>query len=338
MTSSPHLKEKEYREDKQKNLQNILGEFCNNISWIWIDGASRRKATFQIDGKNRLGFFAQKSHNLIEIDSDPLAEEKISALIPDLKKLLSNQEQNFYTQITVTLFDSGLDVVMHGKKALDFSQTQKLMNFAKEHDFNISYQYSKSTTPIFLIRKNQIFYPDFKINLTSDIFIQATKSGLENIIKIIRSQTSFEKGLRVADIYAGFGAYSFAIQDLVKSITAFEGDEEMVDLISKNAAANNLGNKIKAHLRDLFLDPLGKKELKDFDLAILNPPRNGATPQVLEIAKSPLKKVIYVSCNPVSFKQDAKILIDSGFTITSLNAIDQFYSTQHLELVSIFTR
>ena len=144
--------------------------------------------------------------------------------------------------------------------------------------------------------------------------------------------------MRVADIYAGFGAYSFAVSHLVKKITAFEGDEKMVDLINKNAAANNLANKISAECHDLFLNPIRAKELKNFDLVIINPPRNGAAPQVLEISKSVVKNLIYVSCNPQSFAHDAKILIDAGFQIKNLTALDQFYSTKHLELIAIFQK
>jgi 23S rRNA (uracil1939-C5)-methyltransferase len=343
MTSCPPLSEKLYRESKKKNLENLLGKFCSNIDWIWIGAHSRRKVTFQIDGKNHLGFFAEKSHNVVEIDEDPLAEKEISQLIPCLKNFLKNQEQNFYTQAMVTLFDSGLDVILTATKTLDFSQAKKLTDFAKSQNFNISLRVKNNITPIFLTRKNQIFYSNFKIDLDSDIFIQATKAGLESIIKIIQStiQVPLSRGvggLHVADIYAGFGAYSFAIQDLVKSISAFEGDEKMVALISKNVAANNLGNKIKSEMRDLFVNPLTKKELNKFTLAIINPPRNGAAPQVSEISKSALKNLIYVSCNPESFARDATTLINSGFKILTITALDQFYSTKHLEVVGVFER
>jgi 23S rRNA (uracil1939-C5)-methyltransferase len=385
MTSSLPFNEESYRESKKKNLENLLGESCSNIDWIWIGGHSRRKVTFQINGKNHLGFFVEKSHNLIEIDETNLVEEKISELIPHLKNFLKNQEQNFYTRAMVTLFDSGLDIILTATKTLDFSQAKKLTDFAKSQNLNISLRVKNNITPIFLTRKNQIFYPNFKIDLDSDIFIQATKAGLESIVKIIRNfvrtrlksrcdesemadsraphhsvldireersavnppftaiagrdfKRVLKQGEIVADIYAGFGAYSFAIQDLVKSISAFEGDEKMVNLISKNVAANNLGNKIKPETRDLFLNPLTKKELNKFNLAIINPPRNGAAPQVSEISKSALKNLIYVSCNPESFARDATILINSGFKIVSLTALDQFHSTKHLEVVGVFQK
>ena len=328
--------EKTYQENKKKSLNELLAEFGCDISWIWIGNASRRKVTFQIDAKNRLGFFAPKSHNLIEINDDSLAEKKISDVIPQLKKFLKNQEENLYNQITATLFDNGLDLVFKARRTINFAQNQALINLAKELDCNISYLANSELEPVLLLRPNQVFINDLKISLASDIFIQATKSGLENIIKLIRN--SLTPNAKIADIYSGFGAYCFAIHDLAKSVWAFEGDKKMTDLISKNATANNLSQKIKAEMRDLFFAPLDKKELNNFDCVIINPPRNGAGPQISEIAKSTLKNVIYVSCNPQSFKRDAKILIDSGFRITSLSAIDQFYSTQHLELVSVFKK
>lgn len=327
---------------KKESLQKLLNEYYKNIDWIVIGGHSRRRVTFQIDVKNRLGFFAEKSHSLVEIDKDPLAEKEISTLISPLKNFLENQEENFFVQAVVTLFDNGLDLIFVTKREPNLSQIQKLISFAKEQNLNVSYRIKEAVTPIFLNRKNQIFFQDFKVDLDSDIFLQATKSGLDNIIKIIRGWCLAPKApgtfLQVADIYAGFGVYSFAIHDLVKSVSAFEGSKNMIDLLNANAAKNRLKNKIKGFIRDIFSSPLTKRELKEFNLVIINPPRNGASPQMLEISKSTIRNLIYVSCNPESFKRDAKILIDSGFKITNLTAIDQFYATKHLELVANFQK
>lgn len=326
----------DYQQHKKDFLQNLVGKHCQNIEWIWIGGKSRRRVTFQIDKKNRLGFFAEKTHDLVEIENDESVEEKISNLISPLKNFLKKQEENFYTQASITLFDNGLDVIMGVKREPNFSQIQQLISFAKDHDLNISYRQKDTPTAVYLIRKNQIFFTDFKIDLDSEVFLQATKSGLDNIIKIIRQNLA--NNLRVADIYAGFGAYSFAIYDLVKSVNAFEGSKKMIDLLNKNAAKNAISNKVKGFVRDIYSSPLVVRDLKDFDFVIINPPRNGASPQVVEIAKSSIKKLIYVSCNPQSFTRDAEILISSGFKLKKVTAIDQFYATKHLELVAIFEK
>ena len=331
-----------YQENKQQDLVNILGNFSQNINWpkiewIWIKKSSRRKVTFQIDIKNNLGFFAEKSHNLLEVSDDESCEEKISEQISLFRNFLKTQEQNLFTQLTITSFDNGLDLIFRAKRKLNFTQEQNLIKFGQKNNFNISLLINKDFTPLFVSKPNQIFYPDFKINLSSNIFIQATKEGLESIIKIIRQNLS-DKKLKIIDFYAGFGAYSFAIHDLVKSVLALEGDEKMANLISKNSRELNLGHKITSKTQDLFSDPMWSRELNNFEIAIINPPRNGAGTQIKQIAKSNLQKVIYVSCNPKSFLRDAKILIEKGFKVKNLHAIDQFYNTRHLELVATFTK
>lgn len=323
-------------EDYKKLKQRELGE---DADWIWVGPHSRRKIILQIGRKNEVGFFAKKSKNIVEVESCFVAEKEISDIIFLLKNFLKNQEQNLFTQIVVTLFDNGLDLVFFATKEPSFVQTQKIISFAKEKNLNVSYKIKNHLAPIFRARQNQIFFDGLKIDVDSDVFIQATKSGLCSITSIVRNFLIANKNIRnVADIYSGFGAYSFAILDLIKSVSAFEGDAKMVEMINKNAAASNLSQKIKAEICDLFSSPIVKRNLKEFDLVIINPPRNGATPQILEISNSSLQNVIYVSCNPQSFWRDAKIMIDSGFKIKKLFALDQFYATKHLELIAIFTK
>lgn len=327
----------------EKELSGNLASCLEKIEYFWVGPHSRRKITLQINNKNQVGFFAKKTNDVIEIDSCFIAEEKISDLILPLKKFIKSQEGNLFTQISITSFDGSIDLILHAKRELNFAQSQKALAFAKENNLNISTQVKNQLTPIFLPYKNQIIYSlggeNFKIDLKSEIFIQATKIGLNKIVETIRNFLEQNKNIKnVADIYSGFGAYSFAICDLSSSVSAFEGSEEMTEMTRKNAATNDLSHKIKAFTKDLYDDPITKKELEKFDLAIINPPRNGATPQISEISKSKIKNVIYVSCNPRTFAFDAKILIDAGFTIEKLLALDQFHASSHLELIAIFKK
>lgn len=326
------LDEKSYRNLKQNSLQQLALE----AEWVWVGAASRRRVVFQVGTKNRLGFFAKKSNEVVEISSCLVAQKEIENLISPLKNLLKNFEENVIKQIAATLFDNGLELIFSIKRELNSAQIQKLSAFAKEQNLNLFSHLKNNLTPISLVRKNQIFLHDLKIYLENETFLQATKTGLAAIIKVISQ--NLKPSEKVVDIYAGFGAYTFAIFHLVKKVFAVEGSAPMVEIIVKNAAANQLSDKIKAETRDIFSNPLSKKELKDFDVAIINPPRNGATPQVVEISKSNLKKVIYVSCNPQTFKRDCKILTDANFALKKLYALDQFYATKHLELIAIFEK
>lgn len=339
-----NLNEEEYRAEKQKIFKNIITKSDINLEtnphWHWVNSNSRRKVIFQISKQNEIGFFGKKSNSLVKIDDCVIAERAISSLISPLNNLLKKLEHGSITKISATLFDNGLDLIFFTKKTLNFSQNQKLIKFAQDNSLNISIEQKGEITPIFVARKNQLYFDNEKITLTSNIFIQATKKGLYTIISVIKNAISaqnYKNKPKIADLYAGFGAYSFAISDLAKSVHSFEGDEGMAQLISQNS--NELGKRIISNCRDLFSNPIKTKELENFDVIIINPPRNGAETQATEIAKIAKKNnekiVIYVSCNPETFFRDAKIMLKNGFRIKELHVLDQFYGSKHLELISV---
>ena len=339
----------EYRKIKTDSLKKDLAEILVDIKnqnilqepeFFSVGPHSRRKIVLQLDAKNKLGFFAKGSKDLVEIDICYVAQKEISELILPLQEFCKSFEANVILQIAVTAFDNIIDVVFSCARELNFSQIQKITTFAKTIKINASYRLKNTITPIIILQPNQIYYPNFKIDLGSDIFIQATKNGLHKITEVISDfiKNKFDKKITVADIYTGFGAYSFGIVELVKEIHAFEGSEDMVKSIAKNATKNGFNNRVKTEHRDLMLYPVSERELLKFDLAIINPPRNGAGPQIYKIANSKLQNLIYVSCNPKTFARDAKILLDAGFKITKFSAIDQFYSSPHLEVVAVFER
>jgi len=99
-----------------------------------------------------------------------------------------------------------------------------------------------------------------------------------------------------------------------------------------------VGERVAATARDLERRPLMASELDAFDTVVFDPPRGGAEAQTRQIAASKVGKVVAVSCNPISFVRDAKILIDGGFEIGPVMPVDQFVWTRHLEMVAAFTR
>lgn len=328
------LSEVEYQKIKSQKLQKILDEAEIKIregDFLWLL-AKRRKLILQVGEKNKVGFFQKSSKNLVEIKSCYVACGQISSMIEKISLLMKNIEEDLISHIQITLFDNILDLVFFTKRKFNKSQNNKISEFAKLNKINASYSFKNEIEVIFIQEKNKIH----GLELSSDIFVQATKEGLEEIIKIIGK--NLVKNAKIADIYCGFGIYSFAIQNESSFIESFEGSLKMIELLAKNIATNSLKNKMKASHRDLFKFPVSWQELKEFDQAIINPPRNGATPQIKEIAASKLKNLIYVSCNPQSFLRDFLILKESGFKIKEIKAIDQFYSTDHFELVAVLTK
>lgn len=79
-------------------------------------------------------------------------------------------------------------------------------------------------------------------------------------------------------------------------------------------------------------------ELNRYQLSVINPPRNGAEPQIHEIVKSNINKVIMVSCNPKTLSRDIKVLKNGGFELQNALAVDQFYWSNHLEIIAVLAR
>jgi 23S rRNA (uracil1939-C5)-methyltransferase len=79
-------------------------------------------------------------------------------------------------------------------------------------------------------------------------------------------------------------------------------------------------------------------DLKFFETVVFDPPRAGAAAQVAEIVKSPVPRVVAVSCNPATFAKDANALVAGGFKLESVTPVDQFVWSGHVELVAAFQR
>ncbi len=341
-----------YRKNKSENL--VLELKKHNIltpNFIFEDNsgnAKRRKINLQVNSKNEIGFFQKHSNKLIKIENCYICEKEISDLIAKLQILLTKFESKIFKNIEIVAFDNVLDLCFYSFKPLKNHQINKILEFSQVNKLNSSYFHKKSGNIILNHESPKIKLANYlnstlELELDSKIFIQASRLGLKSILQIILQigeniAKNHKKTLKIADIYSGFGIYSFSLAKLPVKITAFEGDEAMIELIKKNSEKNNLSSKINFELRDLYNFPVSWQELKDFDFVVINPPRNGAMPQIKEIVNSKLKNVIYVSCNYQTFIRDSLILIEGGFTINFLTAIDQFYSTDHFEIIAHFNK
>ena len=119
---------------------------------------------------------------------------------------------------------------------------------------------------------------------------------------------------RVADLFCGLGNFTFA--------THADG----FDIVGTGAK------------RDLFTHPLTVGMLNGYDCVIMDPPRAGAMSQCRELVKSNVSRVIYISCNPNTFRRDMEILMRGGYKLSKLIPVDQFVGSVHWELFSIFEK
>jgi 23S rRNA (uracil1939-C5)-methyltransferase len=337
-----HLNHKAYYDFKRDLLaQTVKDLWTKELPDPVIIGPHvRRRASFKarlLNKKLKFGYYKPLSHEIVDIDECLVLAPVIVQIFASLKIMLGKFSPSILQntlEIFVTLCDNGLDLMIRSEDMPALQEQELLAEFAAtEYLSRISWQTQGEEIPILTKETPSTQFGSTQISLPTGAFLQASKESERAIINIIIPHIA--PGSRVIDLYAGCGTYSFAVADHAY-MHAVEGSKAMVDTLLKYATQVKF--KLTAEQRDLFRNPLEADYLNKFDAIIINPPRNGASAQATRIANSKVPKVIMVSCNPKSFRSDAKLLYQGGYQLTNIHAVDQFHWNKHLEIIGIFER
>ena len=75
------------------------------------------------------------------------------------------------------------------------------------------------------------------------------------------------------------------------------------------------------------------------DLLVVDPPRAGLSQKVVRrVIEAAPKRIVYVSCNPTTLAPNARQIADAGYELRSVNPVDMFPQTPHIECVALFER
>ena len=78
---------------------------------------------------------------------------------------------------------------------------------------------------------------------------------------------------------------------------------------------------------------------KEFTALVLDPPRVGVDKAAIDaIAASGIGRIAYVSCNPATLARDCKLLCAGGYVINSVQPVDMFPETEHVETVCLLSK
>ena len=120
-------------------------------------------------------------------------------------------------------------------------------------------------------------------------------------------------------------------------VHAVESDAAMLAALDRGWRQAQGLHRVSTETRDLFRRPLEPDEFKGFDAVVIDPPRAGAEAQTATLARSRVPVIAAVSCNPVTFARDARLLTEAGYVLDWVQAVDQFRWAAHVELVARFS-
>ncbi|PVA07678.1 class I SAM-dependent RNA methyltransferase [Thalassorhabdomicrobium marinisediminis] len=297
---------------------------------------SRRRA--RLSGRRTkkgamVGFHAKASDALIEIPDCQLLMPSIMAGFPAFEALtVIAASRKSEVNLTVTDTLGGLDVLVETERELTGPLRIELAALAEVHDLaRLAWN-----DDVVVTRKDpQQQFGTTRVAPPSGAFLQATREGEAAMVHSVLGAVTGAG--RIVDLFSGAGTFTLPLAQGA-SVHAVEGDSELLQALDRGWRHGQHLRPVTTEVRDLFRRPLEPDELNRFDLALLDPPRAGAEAQVRAIAASDLRRVVMVSCNPVTFARDVQTLTEAGFVLDQLDVIDQFRWSPHIEVVGELSR
>ena len=307
---------------------------------VFVPAGTRRRVTFAASKKKNavtLGYFRRRSHQVADITSCLVADPTLMSLRAQLVTALAPILQDGKTaDIFLQTVDGQCEVVITGpvgkKGSPDLQVYEAAADLAHQAGLSrISWRPKELREPEVLLEVNPLLarFGVLDVALPPLAFLQPTKAGEDALAGAIMDL--LPKTGAFADLFAGCGTFSGPM--LARGgVDAYEGAASAVRALDKSKGSKPL----KATQRDLFRDPLQADETSRYDAVVFDPPRAGALEQVKALAGGKVPRLIGVSCNPATFARDARVLTDGGYALESVQVIDQFTWSHHVELVASF--
>ncbi|PDS38922.1 RNA methyltransferase [Rhizobium anhuiense] len=312
---------------KSKGLTPAVGEI------VPARPGERRRVVFAARKTEKdmlIGFNQAESHHIVAIEECPISSAGIIARLPAIRAIaasLATNAEPFRISVLETL--SGLDISVDEVKKLSDPQRRK----AVETVLSLRGIARVSLNGEILIEPSKplVDFGGIQVSPPPGGFTQATKPAEQAMAELVLAHVG--KAKRIADLFAGAGTFSLQLARIGR-VHAVEAEAKALAALD-HAARNTQGLKpVSVEKRDLFRRPLMTQEFKPFDAVVFDPPRAGAEFQCKELARSGVKKIAAVSCNPLTLARDLAILVEGGYRITGVTPIDQFLWTSHVEVVA----
>jgi tRNA/tmRNA/rRNA uracil-C5-methylase (TrmA/RlmC/RlmD family) len=170
-----------------------------------------------------------------------------------------------------------------------------------------------------------------------DSFFQNNFFLLPGLVETVRRCLRDVGARHLADLYCGVGFFGIELANAVETFVGVEYDQRAIQAARRNAAARKIGNgEFMAAAVEAVLPELLKKLSPEQTVVLLDPPRKGCRPEILQLLReSQPAQIIYVSCHPATMARDLNILCGNGvFDLARVQPLDMFPQTQHVECVA----
>jgi 23S rRNA (uracil1939-C5)-methyltransferase len=338
---------------KQERLS-VKFEDCPPIEWlppvcddIYNYRSKARLGAKFVEKKGRVlvGFREKMKPYIADIEVCHVLQHPIATLIQPLERLITSlDDPRIIPQIEVAIGDTSSALVFRHLEALQSNELDLFKTFGRDFDVDIYLQPGNAQSVYKLFPKDgverldyQLPKHDCRISFHPLDFTQVNPRVNRKMVDLALDLLEVNESDQVLDAFCGIGNFSLPLARKVNRVLGLENAHLSVERARENAIQNGIKNT-RFEVVDLFMEENLLPDLGSINKVLVDPPRTGALELCKKLAKSKVKKVVYVSCNPRTLARDAQILVENGYQLRQLGIIDMFPHTTHVESIALLTR
>ena len=290
--------------------------------------------------ENKIGFYKRESHELVEIAECPLAHPLINLVLKGLRDIWPPSPSSIArVDINVSPSDDNgiVSIYLSERSNFDFNRFFRTLNRSVPEITGLIVHIGKEEK---ISGSSYLFSQEgvFRFRASEGSFSQVNYQQNLNMKDYILSLADLKGDETVLELYSGGGNFTIPIAGRAGKVIGIEVGKSSISDALENARINNIKNAI-------FIQATAEKGLKEiqnskfktqnFDLVLIDPPRDGCSKEVTEgIVSFKPKKIIYVSCNPSTLARDLGRFQTMGYAARSSRPFDMFPQTYHIESVT----
>ena len=265
-------------------------------------------------GKWVIGYRTEPTHEIVDIENDPLARPEINAKLGEIRRAV------------LTLLTTGPEAVRR--------DTERKGNVTVRWTTKTGVKWWVGDAPKGLLLKETTCGKDFEV--PADGFYQVNPEVGEELVKTVVAE--YGKGAKdapdVLDLYCGVGVFGLCCNP--PKLTGIESGRQAIDFAKRNAAAQKFANA--KFWAERVGQNLKRISVNGHTTVIVDPPRDGMEPNVPKwLAESKAPRILYVSCDPATLVRDLKTIC-RGYDIESVRWFNMFPRTARFETLVVLRK
>ncbi|MBQ4602015.1 MAG: 23S rRNA (uracil(1939)-C(5))-methyltransferase RlmD [Clostridia bacterium] len=301
----------------------------------------RNKVQYPVGKDGVIGYYKPKTHDIIECDNCILEEPMLYEIKKHIADFIKDKRIDCLRHIYLRLGKATGEVMVclvSAKKK--FAYLDELCNtvcekFPQVKCFALNLN-DKDTNVIlgkdtFILKGNPYIEDELlgcRFRISPQSFYQVNHDMTELLYSKVIEFCNLKEGQSFIDLYCGCGTIGLCVASKAKTanMLGVEIIPQAVDNAKVNAGINGIENA-KFLCGDASDAPLHK-----CDCVIVDPPRKGLTPKLIEqLSEAGVEKIVYVSCNPDTLARDCALFIEKGYKLSTVYPYDLFPRTGHVE-------